>query len=192
MNQKFVTQLQSRLLPILEKHPDGIKEWDLLKALEGEGALVLETGDTLKAYQIHFVLFHCLYLLRDQVRAEQQQDMEIHCLNIQLLPQDIDASVGKGLSAEDKLRAFYLDWNNLEQVDADDVERMLSAFWKHYYFAPEVQDAILLFDIEADASEATVKQRYKSLVMQHHPDRGGDEEAMQRLNRAYEVLKSRF
>ena len=35
-------------------------------------------------------------------------------------------------------------------------------------------------------SEATIRERYRELARRYHPDRGGDSEAMQRLNAAYE------
>ncbi len=50
---------------------------------------------------------------------------------------------------------------------------------KNYY-------AILGADEDADADE--IERRYKRLATQHHPDRGGDEEAMKALNEAYQVL----
>ena len=35
-----------------------------------------------------------------------------------------------------------------------------------------------------------VKKQYHKLVMKHHPDRGGDEEAMKRVNAEWDYLKS--
>jgi DnaJ-domain-containing protein 1 len=35
-------------------------------------------------------------------------------------------------------------------------------------------------------SEATIRERYRELARRYHPDRGGDAEAMRRLNAAYE------
>ncbi len=35
-----------------------------------------------------------------------------------------------------------------------------------------------------------VKQQYKKLAMQYHPDRGGDEETMKQINQAYDSIIS--
>ncbi len=37
-----------------------------------------------------------------------------------------------------------------------------------------------------------LKQRYRRLAMQHHPDRGGDPRIFMKLNREYEQIKRRF
>lgn len=38
------------------------------------------------------------------------------------------------------------------------------------------------------ADEAEIRRRYREQVPEHHPDRGGDEEAFKRLNAAYDRL----
>lgn len=42
---------------------------------------------------------------------------------------------------------------------------------------------------EADAPQSEIERLYKRLAVQHHPDRGGDEEEMKALNEAYGVLR---
>lgn len=46
-----------------------------------------------------------------------------------------------------------------------------------------VQVLLSAFKKDAEAS-------YKSLAMKHHPDRGGDESAMQEINAAWDILKT--
>ena len=42
------------------------------------------------------------------------------------------------------------------------------------------------------ASAAEIKQAFRKLASQHHPDKGGDQEKFKRLTRSYElVMKSR-
>jgi DnaJ-class molecular chaperone len=43
--------------------------------------------------------------------------------------------------------------------------------------------------IPRNASPDDIKKAYKKMAMQHHPDKGGDEEAFKRVQLAYEVLK---
>lgn len=42
-----------------------------------------------------------------------------------------------------------------------------------------------------DASPGDIERLYKRLAVQHHPDRGGDEEEMKSLNEAYGVLRDK-
>lgn len=42
--------------------------------------------------------------------------------------------------------------------------------------------------VSKSADDATIKDAFRSLASQHHPDRGGDPEVMSRVNVAYEVL----
>src|SRR4026207_1728262 len=43
--------------------------------------------------------------------------------------------------------------------------------------------------IDKDASQFDIDRQYKRQAAKHHPDRGGNEEAMKSLNEAYGVLK---
>lgn len=42
-----------------------------------------------------------------------------------------------------------------------------------------------------DAPEGTIREAYRRLAHEHHPDRGGDGEKMARINRAYEQATNR-
>jgi DnaJ-class molecular chaperone len=45
-----------------------------------------------------------------------------------------------------------------------------------------------ILGISRSADTAEIKKAYRKLVMVHHPDKGGDHEMIQKINRAYEVL----
>jgi curved DNA-binding protein len=46
-----------------------------------------------------------------------------------------------------------------------------------------------ILGIDHNASSEEIKQAYRKLAMQHHPDRGGDPEKFKQITEAYDVLK---
>ncbi len=54
----------------------------------------------------------------------------------------------------------------------------------------EVQQALAVLDLEGRCTFAVIKQRYRTLVKQHHPDWGApDDTALKKITEAYAVLK---
>lgn len=50
------------------------------------------------------------------------------------------------------------------------------------------QQALAVLGLPANATPQQIKQRYRMLAKQYHPDRGGDLQQMQRIIAAYTVL----
>ena len=48
----------------------------------------------------------------------------------------------------------------------------------------------VILGLSLDASEEQIRKAYKTLSLRHHPDRGGDEELMKKINVSYDVLKN--
>jgi hypothetical protein len=53
------------------------------------------------------------------------------------------------------------------------------------------KDYYSILGAQQDASPGDIERLYKRLAVQHHPDRGGDEEEMKSLNEAYGVLRDK-
>lgn len=51
-------------------------------------------------------------------------------------------------------------------------------------------DYYKVLGVEKNASDNTIKQAYKKLAKQHHPDVGGDEAKFKQISEAYETLKN--
>jgi hypothetical protein len=51
------------------------------------------------------------------------------------------------------------------------------------------RDYYTVLGAEADDSRDEIERRYRRLAIEHHPDRGGDEEEMKAVNEAWGVLK---
>jgi hypothetical protein len=178
----------SYLLHLIKSHPEGIKEYDLLKQLSEQNNQQLALFDTLVLFQQHFLLFHALYHLCDQQHQDQQGHIIIEALNIQWLP--YSHFVQDSLTHTDPLRSYYLDLNNLEQTSAVDVDNLLESFWSRINEDTDKGAALALFDLAEDCDLVTVKRRYRQLLLNHHPDKGGSVAMTQSLNEAMAVLKA--
>jgi DnaJ-domain-containing protein 1 len=50
------------------------------------------------------------------------------------------------------------------------------------------QRALAVLGLPSNATQQQIKRRYRTLAKQYHPDRGGDQQKMQRIIAAYEFL----
>jgi len=180
------------LAPILEelrRHPGGISEFDLIRRLQRDhdlpefapGAL----ADPLSLYRTHFILFHSLYRLGECL-AGSGEEVAVSCLCCRVVSRE--RGEDGALSHGDPLQAYYLDLDNLDGMDADQVESLLGDFWRRFARAGPRADALAVLGLSDPASATDIKAAYRRLVMRHHPDRGGDKATLQRLNRAMESL----
>lgn len=191
---KRLERIEQACLELLKQHPDGISEYSLLKRLRDDPYTLfpsLPLGDHLGLFQSHFLLFHALYRLRDRLHREQQAGLQISALLIELC----DYQAGEqSLCEAEPLRDYYLDLGNLDATGEADVFDMLSDFWRRLQLGEPEQLAAALAVLELERAEefAQVKAQYRRLVMQHHPDRGGDAAKMHALNEALEVMRIHF
>jgi len=185
--------LQTLIHEILEAQPHGISEHELLKALARHNVRLFNEdyfNNPLGLFQRHFLLFHCLYLLREQLRAAEQSELTIHCLDIQLTAYNNTPSVHPALP--DPLAAYYLDRDNLKSTNESDVLRMLDNFWIKFVGTEHRDEALNVMELSHPTNYPTIKQQYRRLAMQHHPDRGGDPTQFQRLEWAMGILRGLY
>lgn len=185
--------LRTIINEILSAQQDGISEYDLLKALAIHNVSLFNEdyfNDTLGLFQRHFLLFHCLYLLRNKLRADRQGDISIHCMNIQRIASNNAPSSHPALP--DPLAAYYLDLGNLKSTDESDVLRMLNNFWIKFAGNEHRDEALAVMELSHPSSYSAIKQQYRRLAMQWHPDRGGNLVQFQRLEWAMEILRDLY
>lgn len=201
-NHRWLDQQVQHLLVATEhelraRGPLGLSELDLIRALQSErwqllGDVNFTEPDQL--YPVHFLLFHTLYRLRDQL-AETGETLIISPLRLTLLPTARSASETLP-GEEDKLRTFYLDLSQYFMSNGD-IQSMMDNFWAGLPpERPAPDDAALAaealgFERLPDAF-ATVKQGFRRQIMRAHPDRGGSTEEVQKLNEAFSVLKAHY
>uniref|UniRef100_UPI003D2A8DBD DNA-J related domain-containing protein n=1 Tax=Pseudoalteromonas sp. TaxID=53249 RepID=UPI003D2A8DBD len=88
MQESSLYVLETILHGILKEYPEGLNEYavfDALKAQRDSGFDDQIFESELSLFQNHFLLFHCLYRLRDRLLSCGEHDIEIHCLNIKLI-----------------------------------------------------------------------------------------------------------
>lgn len=182
--------LPALLFELLSRQEQGFKEYDLLKRLSLEGLSGFEGSldDELIMFRQHFLLFHLLYRLRDQLIADQTHDLHIHCLDIRLMPYRVRERGEQALQVEDPLRAYYLDWNNCRDTNRQDVIDMIRGFHIHATTRHDRERAWDLFGLPVNAGRRVVKKRFRELVRRHHPDFGGDAEQFRRVMHAARIL----
>lgn len=171
----------------LEKHPAGISEYDLLTNLKSQGYFdfLSQFAAPHELFQAHFFLFHTLYLLSDDFLEQKKHLLDIHTLKIQLLPYQEGSN---NLQVDDKLKKYYLDFKNLENTKEEDVYDMLASFWNKYHKLDTREEALAALGLKDPVDDKDIKNEYRRLAMQHHPDRGGDKEKLQKINSALVLL----
>ncbi len=194
---ELVQQLLIATERVLRDHPEGMSELDLIKALQAEPWQLLAAVDfstPSQLYPVHFLVFHTLYRLRDQL-ATQGESLVISPLCIQLGANTQVA--GDGLpGSPDGLRAFYLDLDQY-QLSEEVIERMVADFWSgrvgQSADVSALRQAARVLGFETLPEQFdTVKRQFRRAVMTSHPDRGGDTQRIQALNEAFALIKAHF
>lgn len=178
----------------LRQARDGLTELELIRQLQAPPWELIDSvdySDAAALYPVHFLLFHVLYRLRDEL-AGSGEVVTISPLSLSLKPSDIVA--GSGLPGQtDPLRAFYLDLSQY-QMSEDAIRRMVDDFWSGRFgvrpdrLAAQEAAATLGFSTVPD-DFAQVKQRFRRAVMKAHPDRGGSTAQVQSINEAFTTLR---
>jgi len=182
-------ELQRRYA-LLRDHPEGLREYDLLARLRGDGPL--RGLDELALFRVHFLLFHHLHRLRIALERAGSGSLEIHCLRVRLLPLQGAAPNPEALpAAPDPLATYYLELENLSRATREDVQELLRWFWRRYRLHGREAEALEVLGLPAGSSAVEIHRRYRSLVRTHHPDRGGDAEQFRRVAEAMAVLRAR-
>ena len=195
--EQHIQHLSAAVEACLRQARGGLSELELIRQLQSppwELVGPVDYANPAALYPVHFLLFHVLYRLRDELSA-RGETVTITPLTISLTSDNVVAGTGLP-DQEDPLRAFYLDLDQY-QMPEQDILRMVDDFWSgRSGRRPAQNDAVeaagvLGFQVLPE-DFTTVKQRFRRAVMQAHPDRGGDTEQVQRLNEAFAVLRHYF
>ncbi len=171
-----------------------------LQSLGRLGKNVLSTP--LSLFRCHFLIHNALYRLQYLAHSHKKYQISISSVHITLSAYDDSAQPASSLSGKSELSAhsslglFYLDLTQLNQTQEQDVNRLLDQFWKNFFNPQQKTQALNTLKIHQDEHSnidfKAIKKQYRRLVMQHHPDRGGEacqliaiQQAMQCLEHYY-------
>lgn len=185
----------AHLEPILEMllrtNANGLSEFELIRALQAHPDCPDIDRDSLRdpmaLFRTHFALFHSLYRLDRRLRARGDgETVIVDCFRCRLVF-EAGASTSS-LAGADPMAMFYLDRGNIDRMDAAEVARLMGGFWRAFRRRDDRADALAVLGLEDPVSDAEIKTAYRRLAMRHHPDRGGDKAALQRINDAAKRL----
>lgn len=189
------TALSETLFELIDNQGP-IKEHQLLTQLYALGYEQFQPSiEPLALFRSHFLLFHLLYRLEDTWIREHAKQIHIHTLAIELTDSK-PSQHPPGLVDFDSLRDYYLDYQQFIDTQERDVVDLLDQFWSAYSKSAPVSEtewvsAKATLQIEGDVSVQMVKQQFRKLSQQHHPDKGGCAETFKQLVQARDKLLRR-
>lgn len=176
---------------LLRQYPEGIGEYELLRQLKEQGYFTFATtspASPLELFRMHFLLFHALYQLQLRGYEQRSEIVLISPLNIRL---GSYRAAETAITERDSLREYYLDLDNLADTGEAEVNELLDRFWRDFARHSGRDAALAELGLSDPVDAHTIKQAYRRLAMEYHPDRGGDCLKLQAINSAYATLRRR-
>lgn len=150
-------------------------------------------------FQLHFLVFHVLYLLKRKWLHAGVGSLIISPLKIGLDDaneyNNETVSIGKdrhNVSSIDKLAEYYLNLDHLTETSAEDVDQLILGFWKELYQPTAHHDALTILNLSPPVIYRDIKKQYKRLASKHHPDKGGSTLEIQKINQAMATLSNMY
>lgn len=198
IDESRLAYLDASIFEIITKQT--LSEFELIKTLQlkpyeifSENAL----SHSLSLFHTHFIVFNSLYRLK--LEGEKQGNFTIHisalAIKLVMLKTDKEVSGSKNNEinmpaiGDDKLQAFYLDWENFD-IEQRDVDALFDSFWDRYnnHYQNTLTAALSLFQFSSMPSKRELKTVFKKKSLTLHPDRGGSSEQFKALLSAYQVI----
>ncbi len=185
--------LLTPLRDLLQSPGPARSEHQLIEALKARELVARDYSlDPLQLFRVHFCVFNALYRLRDEF-LPRGLTLDISPLAI-VCRAVIEGERQQALvsAGDDALECYYRDWGNYEAATGESVAQLLAEFWRRLEGradGPARAGALAELGLTDPVSDTEIRQRYRSLAMTHHPDRGGDARRLQELNAAMEVLR---
>ena len=88
----------------------------------------------------------------------------------------------------DNLAAIAATLDAMRAIDRHGGAEILDRAFTGFTALPSPEQPFQILGVSADASMEEIKDAHRRLAMKHHPDRGGSNEEMARINAAYEAM----
>ena len=94
-------------------------------------------------------------------------------------------------TVRENLRAVGLTLESLRQIERSGASELMERAFSGFARLPESTERTCwqVLGLDLDVSFVRLVERYRELALERHPDRGGSNEAMSELNRAFEEAK---
>lgn len=176
------------VLQVLHASSSALTINELMQAIKQQVSIPeLDSDAQLALFKLNWLIMNALYQLQQDLVNEGLY-LYISTLHIQLqaLPKTIKPSAELQV---DHLRTYYLDWQHYSQTTKEDVDALFDGLWKVLSEPEQLAQARHVLGVTASASASQIKQRYRLLAGQFHPDKGGDTQQFIAIRQAYELLR---
>lgn len=188
----FNFDLSQQIEHYLLEHPYS-KEYEIILHLKRRAYLPEHAlTSSLALFRSHFLVFNALYRLQANTLIHQRYALSISSMEITLTPFNHADSEALSLSNYDPLALFYLDLSHLNTTTESDIEKLLQSFWQHYFNEDQKHHALKTLELSEPIDFKQIKKQYRRLAMRHHPDRGGDANALIEIHQAMQCLQQYY
>lgn len=183
--------LIAEILSFIEQKPEGITEFEIIKMLEAKEYFNnLADEDELALFQKHFITMNALYQLQLSLWENDAIYLDITSVRVSVVTEYCsEKSSYNALSETSSVREYYLDWENYNKTDQEQVLEMLNSFWQMYFNQDKLISAYKTLELAQREPINVVKKQYRKLVTKCHPDKGGSHSDFIAVRQAYEVIK---
>lgn len=195
---RYLTPILHELERFMQCYPLS-NEHQIIKHLQTQKISPFETfslADSKDLFNAHFLCMHALYQLKKQYQLSQKYRLVISAIQIQRITinevKALSESSPTSLDSTDPLESYYLNSKHYFDTQKAQIEGMLTSFWQKYLAQDEKNAALAVLNLPANADAKMVKTRYLQLVQKHHPDKGGSNQAFNKIQQAKTVLDKAF
>ncbi len=230
---------KEQLLNFLKTEPQPVPETRLLREFLPESRQALADGVSLELFRYHFILYHHLYKLSEELEASgSEYVLFIRTINVYLLQKPVPGfcryfnEAGPGFcgvtienpeKGEQKtsgsvdppqycsfhrniieehrdtgtlddvgMREYYLNLENMEAADEQTLKMWEEGIFTYAASHKEIDRSLEILGLSADFTLQRLKNRYRYLCKEHHPDTAAGKEASSHdfstIQHAYKVL----
>jgi len=188
--------LKPAILQILRHAEQKLAIHELLAELKRRERIPrLHDDDQLALFRLNWMMMNALYQLQlDFIKDGLLLVISTLDIHLESLPKlngkrtDAQAESEKALSQQ-PLRDYYFDWKNFSETTLEEVQAILDGVWQDYISSDEQKEAYQILGLESDADKKTIRQTYRKLAQQNHPDKGGDSDTFMAIREAYEIIR---